>query len=102
MNLALLADTPMCRQMYRSIRSRVVALAGGNNGHFDEAVRLELEYQGLSPKPINWVLCANEIEREENNRAKMEAEHEEEAELERMQNAYECAMEDRYDFRKEN
>lgn len=102
MNTSILADTPMCREVYRAIRSRVVALAGGDNSHFDAAVKLELEWQGLAPKPINWVLCANEIEREENMRAQMEANHEEEAEMDRMSAAYERAMEDKYDFMKEN
>lgn len=99
---ALPMDTPMCREVYRAIRNRVREIAGGTNAHFDEAVRLELDYQGLQPKPINWVLCASEIEREEQLKMQIEESHEEECAMEREQNRYEWAMEEKYDFSKEN
>lgn len=92
----------MCRKVYRNIRSRVVATSGGTNSQFDDAVRLELNHQGLQHKPINWVLCASEIEREEAMRADLELNHENEMEAERQQQLYEDYMENKHDFRRDN
>lgn len=94
-------DVPMLRDLYRQLRSNTIRMAGGNEKHFDEAVRLELEHKDMNPTPQNYVVCAMEIEREEMLRDMEGAEHEAELAFIKDRDAWEAAMEDKYDFIKE-
>lgn len=95
--------TATLRDCYRLLRQTTIQMAGGTNKDFDDAVLLELDYRGLDAKPINWVLCAMEIEKEEHLRVLCEQEAAEEQDS--ADSAYarwEAAQEAKYDYMKEN
>lgn len=93
----------MYRDLYREIRARTIALAGGTNKDFDKAVELELDFMELEAKPLNWVLCAATIEYEEVQRYAYEMElAQEQAEEDERNARWEAMLEAKYDYCKEN
>lgn len=94
-------DTPMLRDLYRQLRTSALRVLGGTTEDFrqmcdNERKRLELDNSSRS-----WVIAAMEIDREARLIEKYEEDREETLAWEKEHDAWEAAMEQKYDFMKE-
>ena len=71
-------------------------MVGGSSKKFDDIIKMELESQKLEPTPRNYVACAASLEQE------VYEFYYEESVAAQNENQYEAAMEQKYDFLKEN